>query len=79
MSREKGWSDHLHSERARDLEWMAETGETYERAAERLGITPAALEKWGRDQKQLPLLARLRANGDRLGAGARAGRVAVRL
>lgn len=32
--------------RAEDLEWMAETGETFTGAAKRLGISNSALERW---------------------------------
>lgn len=37
-----------HRARAEDVHWLAETGEGATRAAERLGITYDALEKWCR-------------------------------
>lgn len=46
--RRKSWSAELNRRRAEDLEWMAATGENAVGAAERLGISLAALERWGR-------------------------------
>ena len=41
---------HEQSRRARaeDLRWMAETGESFDGAAKRLGVTSMALERWFR-------------------------------
>lgn len=50
-----------HDARREDITYMADTGETYERAARRLGITVHAFEKW-LDRHAPELRARLRAN-----------------
>lgn len=60
-------------ERAEDLEWFVETGETLEGAAERLGITVVAIEAWCRKNSRMDLLQALTANSNRLGS-VRAGR-----
>jgi transposase-like protein len=44
------------AERIEDLAWMAETGETLTRAAERLGVKPSSLERWC--QKHCPEIGR---------------------
>ena len=49
-------------ERAEDLAWMAATGETFDGAAERLGMTRAALDAWSRTHAP-ELAERLRRNG----------------
>ena len=38
--------DHIRDARIEDLAWMAETGETREEAARRLGLTVGTLEKF---------------------------------
>lgn len=65
MARQPGWSNHLNTNRAEDLEWMASTGETTEGAARRLGISIDALEKWCDRQQRRDLLQRLAANTSR--------------
>lgn len=41
-----GKRSRFQRDRLEDLEWMAATGETFEGAAKRLGITQPGLEKW---------------------------------
>jgi hypothetical protein len=41
-----GWNKETIRKRLEDLQWMADTGECAEGAAERLGITRNALERW---------------------------------
>lgn len=41
--------------RAEDLEWMAETGETFSGAAKRLGISNSALDRWLRHNDRMDL------------------------
>lgn len=69
-------SDHRprvdHVERAEDVRWMADTGECLSGAAARLGITPAALEVWGRrhDRESLArLIAREPKDHNRVPSG----------
>lgn len=51
-------------ERAEDLAWMAETGETLTGAAKRLGIGLNALEKWCRTHGEMAVYRRLAARED---------------
>lgn len=54
--------DVNHGARAEDLAWMARWGETPHGAAERLGISRDALEKWCERQERGDLWRRLVAN-----------------
>lgn len=68
-------AEAFNAERLEDLTWMANTGETASRAAERLGCTLTALKAWCRRQDCSYLYHRLRANEVGAGAGARTGRL----
>ena len=48
-------TDHLE-----DVEWMAETGESFDRAAERLGVKPASLERFLQRRGRRDLIAALK-------------------
>lgn len=48
-------ADHLE-----DVEWMAETGEVFHRAAERLGVKPATLERFLQRRGRRDLIDALR-------------------
>lgn len=56
---------------------MAETGETHTRAAERLGTSVDALEKWCRTNGHHQTWTRLVANARRVGHGARTGHLTM--
>jgi hypothetical protein len=65
-----------HAARAENVAWMAATGENLTRAAERLGITVCALEKWAQLHGMRAELAALRSRevvvpGDRREVGRR--------
>lgn len=78
MARHKDWSARLNETRGEDLAWMADHGETFTGACERMGISSDALEKWGRRHRP-DLLRRLRANETVIGSGARRGHVEARI
>lgn len=46
LCRSREHARRLREARAEDLRWMAETGETFDRAAARLGLTSKVLERW---------------------------------
>lgn len=69
------WATDLNAARLEDLTFLADTGETLNGAAERLGTTTAALEKWCRANAQQHLYAALIANTNSPGHGARPGRI----
>ncbi len=46
MPQVKGWNAEACARRLEDLAWMADTGESASGAAERLGMTLSALERW---------------------------------
>ena len=45
-----------------DLQWLADTGESLDRIAARVGAKPKSIEKLLREQGHLALLARIQAN-----------------
>lgn len=66
----------LPETRLEDLTWLADTGETFEGAAARIGLTEMALEKWLRNHAP-ELTTRLINNGRTVGHGARLGKLTV--
>lgn len=67
------WATDLNTARLEDLTFLADTGETLHRAAQRLGTTTDALEKWCRAHDQQHLYTALLANTRTPGHGARHG------